>query len=110
MHQGATGEGQRAGDRQVFPPLWGPRSFNWGAGMHQVNNAAALIRANMPLGKGGSLSEQEAWDVAYFMDAHERPQDPRFKGSVAEARSKYHDSEDSLYGKTVKGRLLGAGK
>lgn len=104
---GADGQGQRAGDRQVFPPLWGARSFNWGAGMHQVNNAAGFIYANMPLGKGRSLSEQDAWDVAMFMDSHERPQDPRFKGSVAETRKKYHDSEDSMYGRTVNGRVLG---
>ena len=106
---GADGQGQRAGDRQVFPPLWGPRSFNWGAGMHQVNNAAAFIRANMPLGKGGSLTEQEAWDVAYFMDSHERPQDPRFTGSIADTRKRFHDSPDSLYGVEVNGKLLGAG-
>jgi thiosulfate dehydrogenase len=105
---GADGQGQRAGGRQVFPPLWGPRSFNWGAGMHQVNNAAAFIHANMPLGKGGSLSEQDAWDVAYFMDAHERPQDPRFTGSVAQTRKRYHDSPDSLYGMQVNGQLLGS--
>jgi thiosulfate dehydrogenase len=105
---GPEGQGQRAGDRQVFPPLWGPRSFNWGAGMHQVNTAAAFIHANMPLGKGGSLSEQDAWDVAYFMDAHERPQDPRFTGSVAETRKRYHDSPDSLYGIEVNGHLLGS--
>lgn len=106
---GADGQGQRSGERQVFPPLWGPRSFNWGAGMHQVNNAAGFIYANMPLGKGKSLTEQEAWDVALFMNSHERPQDPRFKGSVAETRKKFHDSEDSLYGMTVNGRVLGAG-
>ncbi len=106
---GPDGQGQRAGDRQVFPPLWGPRSFNWGAGMHQVNNAAAFIHANMPLGKGGSLTEQEAWDVAYFMDSHERPQDPRFTGSIAETRKRYHDSPDSLYGIVVNGQLLGSG-
>ena len=106
---GPAGEGQRAGQRQVFPPLWGPRSFNWGAGMHQVGNAAAFIKANMPLGQPGTLSEQEAWDVAYFMDAHERPQDPRYAGSVAETRKRYHDSEDSLYGVTVKGELRGKG-
>lgn len=105
---GANGEGQRAGDRQVFPPLWGPRSFNWGAGMHQVNNAAGFIYANMPLGKGRSLSEQDAWDVALFMDSHERPQDPRFKGSVADTRKKYHDSDDSMYGKSVNGHILGS--
>ena len=105
---GADGAGQRAGDQQVFPPLWGPRSFNWGAGMHQLANAAGFIKANMPLGKGGYLSEQEAWDVAVFMNSHERPQDPRFAKSVVETRKKYHNSDDSLYGMTVNGHVLGS--
>lgn len=105
---GPEGQGQRAGGRQVFPPLWGPRSFNWGAGMHQINNAAGFIYANMPLGKARSLTEQQAWDVAFFMNAHERPQDPRFTGSVAETRKEFHDSPDSLYGMTVNGHLLGS--
>lgn len=105
---GADGQGQRVGDRQVFPPLWGPRSFNWGAGMHQVNNAAGFIYANMPLGKPRSLTEQQAWDVALFMNAHERPQDPRFTGSVEETRKKFHDSPDSPYGMTINGHLLGS--
>lgn len=105
---GADGQGQRAGGRQVFPPLWGARSFNWGAGMHQLNNAAGFIHANMPLGKPGSLTEQEAWDVALFMNGHERPQDPRFTGSVAQTRKKYHDSPDSPYGMVINGRLLGS--
>ncbi len=106
---GADGQGQRVGDTQVFPPLWGPQSFNWGAGMHQLGNAAAFIHANMPLGKGGSLTEQQAWDVAAFMNSHERPQDPRYTGSVADTRKQYHDSDDSLYGTTVNGHLLGSG-
>ena len=107
---GADGLGQRSGDQQVFPPLWGARSFNWGAGMHQLGNAAGFIRANMPLGKGGTLSEQEAWDVAMFMNSHERPQDPRYAGSVAATRTKYHDSDDSMYGRTVNGHVLGSGR
>jgi Cytochrome c len=105
---GADGQGQRVGEHQVFPPLWGPRSFNWGAGMHQLGNAAGFIHANMPLGKPGSLSEQAAWDVATFMDSHERPQDPRYVGSVAETRKKFHDTPDSLYGTVVNGHLLGS--
>ncbi|MBU1357279.1 MAG: c-type cytochrome [Gammaproteobacteria bacterium] len=105
---GADGQGQRSGDHQVFPPLWGPKSFNWGAGMHQLGNASGFIQANMPLGKGGTLSEQEAWDVAMYMNSHERPQDPRYTGSVAETRKKYHDSDDSMYGRTVDGKVLGA--
>jgi thiosulfate dehydrogenase len=107
---GADGQGQRAGAQQPFPPLWGPRSYNWGAGMHQLGNASSFIRHNMPLGKGGSLSEQEAWDIAVFMNSHDRPQDPRFTTSVAVTREKLHDTDDSLYGTTVNGHLLGSNR
>lgn len=105
---GANGQGQKVAGDYVFPPLWGPQSFNWGAGMHQLDNAAAFIKSNMPLGRGGSLSDQQAWDVAMFMDAHERPQDPRYQGSVSVTRKRYHDTPMSLYGTTVNGHLLGS--
>lgn len=103
---GDDGQGTRAGERVVFPPLWGPRSFNWGAGMHRINTAASFIHANMPLGKGGSLSEQQAWDVAYFVNSHPRPQDPRFKGNVAETDQQFHQHQ-CRYGDTVNGHQLG---
>jgi thiosulfate dehydrogenase len=106
---GDGGQGQQAAGRTVFPPLWGPQSFNWGAGMEQITNAAGFIKANMPLGRGNTLTDQDAWDVAYFMDAHERPQDPRFHGSIGETRKAYHDTPDSLYGATVNGKVLGQG-
>ena len=103
-----NGEGQKAADgTTVFPPLWGARSYNWGAGMSSISNAAAFIKANMPLGKGGSLSDKDAWDVAAFIDGKERPQDPRFAGSVAETRKTYHDSKMNLYGTEVDGVMLG---
>lgn len=105
---GPDGQGQRAAGAQVFPPLWGPESFNWGAGMGDVANAVGFIKANMPLGLGGTLSDQDAWDVATFMDGHERPQDPRFAGTVEKTRALYHDGPTSLYGTTVNGVLLGA--
>ena len=105
---GDDGQGQQVAGRNVFPPLWGPQSFNWGAGMHQLDNAAAFIKANMPFSRGDTLSDQDAWDVAMYMDAHERPQDPRFNGSVSETRKKYHDTPMSLYGTEVNGHLLGA--
>jgi thiosulfate dehydrogenase len=106
---GAEGQGQKsASGHWAFPPLWGPESFNWGAGMHQLGNAAGFIKANMPLGQGGMLSNQQAWDVAYYMNAHERPQDPRFKESVAATRKAFHDDDDSLYGLTINGTLLGS--
>lgn len=105
---GAQGEGQKVEGRYVFPPLWGSDSYNWGAGMHQLDNAAAFIRANMPLGRGGTLTEQDAWDVAMFMNAHERPQDPRHRGDIAETRKRFHDDPNSLYGLEVEGHLLGS--
>lgn len=106
---GAYGEGSKLKSGEyAFPPLWGPDSFNWGAGMHRVNTAAGFIKANMPYGKGDSLSNQEAWDVALFINSHERPKDPRAKGSVAEADAKYHD-ENCTYGDEHDGRTLGEG-
>lgn len=103
----ANGEGRYVDGKTVFPPLWGSKSFNWGAGMGSYNNAAKFIHANMPYGQSYSLTPQQAWDVAYFMDAHERPQDPRWKGSVAATRAAFHESKFSLYGETVNGKLLG---
>lgn len=103
---GANGEGQKAEGKSVFPPLWGAESFNWGAGMHRINTAAAFIKANMPLSKGNTLSDQEAWDVATFVMSHERPQDPRFKGDLAQTKKEYHD-ENCKYGDTVDGKVLG---
>jgi len=96
---GANGEGIKTRGEYAFPPLWGKDSFNWGAGMHRIDTAAGFIQANMPYGLGGTLSDQEAWDVALFMNSHERPADPRFKGSVAQTRDTHHD-ENCLYGRT----------
>ncbi|MEO8600750.1 MAG: cytochrome C, partial [bacterium] len=81
--------------------LWGKDSFNWGAGMHRIDTAAGFIKANMPYSRGGTLSDQEAWDVALFMNSHERPNDPRSKGNKAKTRDKYHD-ENCLYERTPK--------
>lgn len=104
---GADGLGQSSDGKVVFPALWGPHSYNWGAGMGSVKNAAEFIRANMPLGMGGSLTAQQAWDVATYMDSQVRPQDPRFTGSVEETRRKFHNTSFSMYGQTVNGAVLG---
>ena len=85
----------------------GENSYNWGAGMASIDNAAAFIRANMPLGQGGTLSVQQAWDVATYVDSQVRPQDPRFTGDVAQTLAKYHASPFDMYGRSVNGSLLG---
>ncbi|MCB9741681.1 MAG: c-type cytochrome [Alphaproteobacteria bacterium] len=105
---GADGQGAEAEGESVFPPLWGPDSYNWGAGMHRINTAAGFIYANMPLGQPRTLSEQEAWDVAAFVNSHPRPADPREAVAGAETDARFH-SHDCAYGDEVDGQRLGDG-
>ena len=57
----------------IAPPLWGPQSFNVGAGMARLRTAAAFIRHNMPFDRPGSLTDQQAIDVAAYVVAQPRP-------------------------------------
>lgn len=60
-----------------FPPLWGPDSFNNGAGMARLIAAANFIHSNMPLGASLEepvLSPEDAWDVAAYVQSHARPE------------------------------------
>ena len=65
---GATGEGTAAA-----PPLWGPHSYNIGAGMARVNTAAAFIKSAMPQTAPGSLTPQQAYDLAAYINSQPRP-------------------------------------
>ena len=66
---GATG-----GGTAVYPPLWGPKSFNGGAGMHRLTTMSAFVRYNMPFGgPPNALSKQAAYDVSAFVLSHPRP-------------------------------------
>jgi thiosulfate dehydrogenase len=76
---GTNGEGLLAptGDVYTNPPLWGPDSFNTGAGLFRISNLAGFIRNNMPFGEATHsapiLSNEEAWDVAAFVSSQPRP-------------------------------------
>ncbi len=76
---GADGLGTFSGGEVGFPPVWGPRSYNRGAGLAKVAKLAGFIKMNMPLSKGDSLSDRDAWDVAAYVDSQNRPADPRKK-------------------------------
>lgn len=67
-HQ-ANGEG--AGTK--FPPLWGPSSFNNGAGMAHIDRMAGFVRYNMPANAPGSLTMTEAYDISAWVLQHPRP-------------------------------------
>ena len=75
---GANGEGQLnlAGNAYTYPPLWGNNSYNVGAGLFRLSRFAGFVKNNMPLGAdyhAPQLSDEEAWDVAAFVNAQPRP-------------------------------------
>lgn len=67
---GEDGQGKRAPDGTYqFPPLWGDRTFNIGAGMARLDTAAAFVKHNMPLGQPDTLTTWEAYEIAaYFTE------------------------------------------
>lgn len=64
------------GQSYVYPPLWGPHSFNDAAGLSRLTNMAKYVKYNMPLGvshDAPELSDEEAWDVAAYIESRPRP-------------------------------------
>ncbi len=57
----------------VAPPLWGGGAYNIGAGMSRVRMAAEFIRENMPFDQPSTLTDQQAYDVAAYVNGHSRP-------------------------------------
>ena len=55
------------------PPVWGPQSYNIAAGMARVTVAAAFIKSNMPRSWGWTLSDDDAYDVAAYVNSQPRP-------------------------------------
>lgn len=87
---GANGEGQFNADASgyTYPPVWGPHSFNDGAGLHRLSNMAGFVRNNMPHGVDYHqplLTVEEAWDVAAFINSQPRPH--------KDQRADWHDIE-----------------
>ena len=53
-------------------PLWGEKSYTIAAGMARFRMAAGFIRANMPFDTPSTLSEQDALDVAAYINSRPR--------------------------------------
>jgi len=69
---GKSGQGLRVGD--LLPgPLWGPRSWNDGAGAARVHTLAGYLRHAMPYLAPGSLTDEEAQLIAAYIDSRPRP-------------------------------------
>jgi thiosulfate dehydrogenase len=72
---GPEGQGVEIGDKKAGP-LWGPDSWNDGAGASRVYTLAGIIRYAMPYLDPGSLSDTDAQNVAAFINSKPRPHYP----------------------------------
>lgn len=75
---GAKGDGILAEDKATFiyPPLWGPKSYNDAAGLYRISKFASYVKNNMPFGasyQNQLLSDEEAWDLAAYVNSQPRP-------------------------------------
>jgi thiosulfate dehydrogenase len=74
---GNNGEGAMFPDSTgyIYPPLWGGHSYNISAGLYRISRLASFVKYNMPFGPAQSLpqlSDEEAWDVAAFINSQPR--------------------------------------
>lgn len=65
------------GKSYTYPPLWGPDSYNDGAGMNRVITSAEFIKSNMPYLQATwdnpKLTDEEAYHVAGYINSFSRP-------------------------------------
>ena len=102
---GDNGQGLRrgkAGDANgyMFPPLWGPDSYNTGAGMARVTLAAGFIKGNMPNGIthiNTVLTDEQAFDVAAFMNSQPRPVKANLEADFPARKNKPVDAAFAPY-------------
>ena len=72
---GEDGQGVQIGDKKPGP-LWGPNSWNDGAGAARVYTLAGIIRYAMPYLNPGSLTDEQAQQLAAFITSKPRPAFP----------------------------------
>jgi thiosulfate dehydrogenase len=93
---GPDGQGVQIGDKKAGP-LWGDGSWNDGAGAARVYTLAGIIRYSMPYLSPGSLTDEEAQQVARFITSKPRPRYPfksrDYLGSKIPADAVYYSRE-----------------
>jgi thiosulfate dehydrogenase len=78
----ATGLKGSDGLEWRYPPLVGPESYSTGAGLHRLSRFAGYVKLNMPHGTNFNrpvLTDEEAWDVAAYINSLPRPKKEFFQ-------------------------------
>ena len=100
----ANGQGSPMPDSpRQYPPLWGDKSYNEGAGLFRLSRFAGYVKANMPFGasyQNPQLSDEEAWDVAAFVNSQPRPKHPFLQTDWPKIEKKPYDHPFGPYADT----------
>jgi len=64
--------GEQGAGTSEGPPVWGDQSYNDGAGLSRNEKLASWLKVAMPPDET-DLTEQEALDIAAYMNSHPRP-------------------------------------
>ncbi len=89
--QGGTATAE---DLYYYPPLWGEHSFNGIATLYRLSKMAGFIKNNMPYPttyKTAILTDEEAWDIAAFINSSERPINDHSKDYSVDISKKPYD-------------------
>ena len=87
----------------MIPPLWGPDSFNDGAGMARLITIANFVHFNMPHGTDyldPQLTIEDAWDVAAYVVSQPRPSRAGFDHDFPDLLQKPVDTPYGPYADT----------
>ena len=87
-------------DGYQFPPLWGPDSYNSGAGMARITLAAGFIKGNMPSGTNHTnavLTDEQAFDVAAYVNSQPRPVKQNLEADFPARKNKPVDAAFAPY-------------
>lgn len=105
---GAEGQGRFNADSvaYLYPPLWGDHAYQAGSSMYRVIKMSGWLKANMPYDSARYdkpvLSDEEAFDVAAYVNSRPRPHPSSFdyprpdKKPIDHDRGPYIDSFPAL--------------
>lgn len=93
---GNDGQGKHNPDSitYLYPPLWGPHSYNTAAGTYRLSRLAGFVKSNMPRLESAydkpTLTDEEAWDVAAYVNSMPRTE-KQFKADWPDISKKPFD-------------------
>jgi thiosulfate dehydrogenase len=77
-----------------YPPVWGDKSYNGIATLYRISKLAGFLKNNMPYPvtyKSPVLTDEQAWDIAAYINSRQRPIKDHSKDYIADISKKPYD-------------------